>query len=372
MIQELIKAFFIIFVAEMGDKTQILAMAFATKYPVKKVLFGIFLGSLLNHSLAVILGSYISNFIPINTIQIVAGFAFVAFALWTLKSEEEDEEEEKQKNKFGPVLTVAIAFFIGELGDKTQLTAITLATDAVYPVFILGGTVLGMIVTGGLGIIIGKTLGDRIPEVAIKLIAAAVFMFFGVTKLYQTVPSQYLSVQNMMIFAIIITVAVIYLLRPMIINRRQGKESALVKSSRRLHDYYQQVEKNIEQICLGLEDCGECMGDNCIVGHTKTLVKCGLDERAIAIQDALEVKRQALRNDYNREKVLESLKMTLDIIKENPKDSQYENIHEIRKNLETMLFGESIEQLEDWNEYTKQLKRIDTAMAGKLILDLEK
>src|SRR5665647_3803336 len=103
MIQEMLKAFILIFIAEMGDKTQILAMAFATRYPVKKVLLGIFIGVFINHGLAVILGSYISNFIPINTVQIIAGLAFVGFSLWALKTDGDDDEDEKQKYKFGPV-----------------------------------------------------------------------------------------------------------------------------------------------------------------------------------------------------------------------------------------------------------------------------
>ena len=129
MFQEILKAFTLIFIAEMGDKTQILAMAFATRYPVKKVLLGIGIGAFLNHGLAVLLGSLLSNFIPINTLQLVAGIAFVGFAIWSLKIEEDDEEE-TPKFQLGPVVTIALAFFIGELGDKTQLTAITLASDS--------------------------------------------------------------------------------------------------------------------------------------------------------------------------------------------------------------------------------------------------
>ncbi len=93
------------------------------------------------------MGKYISDFLPTNIIQIVAGVVFISFAFWTLKVEDDEDKDEEQKYKFGPVLTVALAFFIGELGDKTQLTAITLATNTSYPLAILGGTVLGMIMT---------------------------------------------------------------------------------------------------------------------------------------------------------------------------------------------------------------------------------
>jgi Ca2+/H+ antiporter, TMEM165/GDT1 family len=371
MIEELLKAFILIFIAEMGDKTQILAMAFATRFPVKKVLLGIFLGSLLNHGLAVVFGSYISNFIPINTIQIVAGFAFVLFSLWTLIADDDDEEDEKQKSKFGPVVTVALAFFIGELGDKTQLTAITLATDAAYPVVILMGTVLGMIFTGGIGIIVGKKLGGKIPEFTIKIIAASVFMFFGITKLYQTLPSKYINFQNASIFIAIIAIAAFIILRPTIIKRRQGQESVFTRRSRELYDYYHQVGKNIDKICLGAGKCGKCQGKNCIIGHTKTLIKNGLDENESTQHQVFVPKEEALDKHYDKAQVLESLRLTLELINKDPNNMELENIHAIRRNLEMILFGRSIEKINNWAEYTKLLEDIDKTVAISLLKDIK-
>jgi putative Ca2+/H+ antiporter (TMEM165/GDT1 family) len=363
--QELIKAFILIFIAEMGDKTQILAMAFATRYPVKKVLMGIFLGSLCNHGLAVLLGSYVSNFIPINTIQIVAGFAFVGFALWTLKTEDEEEKEEGNKNKFGPVLTVALAFFIGELGDKTQLTAITLATDASYPLLILGGTVLGMIVTGGIGIVVGKKLGDKIPEFTIKIIAASVFMFFGVSKLYQTLPSRYLTLPNIIIFVGAITIIVLLLLKSLIEQRRQGKASALLRISKELYEYYHKVGRNIRRICLGEGTCGQCQGNQCLIGYTKTLIKNGLEDNKSPIINL--PKTDTNGKQYDTEQVLESLEMTLEVLKKDPKNTNYNNIHEIRKRLEMLLFNRSIDQMNNWEEYKRNLRAIDRKNAERII-----
>ncbi|HHT65930.1 MAG TPA: TMEM165/GDT1 family protein, partial [Clostridiales bacterium] len=158
MLHELFESFLLVFLAEMGDKSQLLAMTFAARYPIRKVLLGVLIGALLNDGLAVLLGSLVSTLLPIKTIQIVAGFTFIAFALWTLKPDGEEDESSEHKMKLGPVLTVAIAYFIGEFGDKTQLTAITLASQAVFPVMILAGTVSGMILTGGIGIWIGRKL----------------------------------------------------------------------------------------------------------------------------------------------------------------------------------------------------------------------
>ena len=111
MINEIIRAFMLIFIAEMGDKTQILALAFATRFPVKKVILGIGIGSFLNHGLAVLLGSYLSTLIPINMIQIVAGFAFIGFALWTLKPDEEEDDSDPKTNYY---------FRLGEEGWTTS------------------------------------------------------------------------------------------------------------------------------------------------------------------------------------------------------------------------------------------------------------
>ncbi len=92
-------------------------------------------------------------------IQLIAGIMFVIFGLIALR--EEELEDEKNKKSYGPIITVAIAFFVGELGDKTQLTAMTLSAEGNYPLFILLGTTLGMIGTSGLGIYIGSRLGEK-------------------------------------------------------------------------------------------------------------------------------------------------------------------------------------------------------------------
>ena len=223
MIQEILRAFILIFIAEMGDKTQILAMTFATKYPVKKVLLGIAIGSFLNHGLAVILGSLLSTIIPNNTIQMFAGVVFIFFALWSLKTE--SNEEDKNVNiKFGPVITVSLAFFLGELGDKTQLTAVTLAADANYPYLILIGTVAGMLATGSLGIFVGKKLSNKIPDLAIKLFASAIFLFFGIQKLLQTMPSKYIQVKYLLPTALLLA-SICYFMIHKLIQQKKAIQS---------------------------------------------------------------------------------------------------------------------------------------------------
>ncbi len=371
MLQELIQAFTLIFIAEMGDKTQILAMAFATRYPVKKVLAGIFLGAFFNHGLAVLLGSYISTFIPIDTIQIAAGFAFVGFALWTLKPEGDDDEEVEEKASYGPVLTVALAFFIGELGDKTQLTAITLAADAAYPFFILCGTVLGMIVTGGLGIFVGRKLGNRIPEFTIKIIAATVFMFFGVTKLLQNLPARFITGTNAVLFFGVITALVYVLIRSTLEKKKQGRESLLARKSQELRQYYLRMEQRVDRICLGEGLCGSCQGEGCQIGYIKALIRKGLlqDEDAQPLQ--FPIHDQAVKKEFDRADVMKVWQETLMMVKDDPTNPAYERIHSIRRLLEEILFGESIQPMDSWEEYWTRLQFLDRDTADRVISNLD-
>jgi len=112
--------------AEMGDKTQLLAMAFATRFPARAVLWGVFLATILNHALAVALGTYLGSSINLEMVQMVAAASFILFGLWTIRGDSLDGED-KRKTFLGPIMTVALAFFFVEMGDKTQLATIALA-----------------------------------------------------------------------------------------------------------------------------------------------------------------------------------------------------------------------------------------------------
>lgn len=263
MLSEFIKAFGLIFLAEMGDKTQILAMAFATRYPVRQVLWGIFFGVLVNHGIAVVLGNLLSSLIPLTAIQIVAGVAFLAFALWSLRVE--DEEASDTTSSRGPIMTVALAFFIGELGDKTQLSAITLSSTSHYPLVILAGTLSGMLMVGLLGIIVGRTLGNKIPETAMKLAAAGVFAFFGITKLLQHLPANLLQPQWMIPVFMLYTALAIFL----ILRLRAQDDTAFRRQAQELKEFYQSMAKSLDEICL---HCQTCSGQGCHVGYSKLLV----------------------------------------------------------------------------------------------------
>ncbi len=193
--------------AEMGDKTQLLAMAFATKYKASKVLIGVFLATVLNHALAVAAGNFITRFESAQIwIQGIASLSFIFFGLWTIRGDKL-EGEENRVSKFGAVATVAMAFFLAEMGDKTQLATIALATKfPTSPVGILLGTTTGMLIADGIGIIVGVVLCKKIPERTIKLISAGVFVFFGFLGSYQ-VASEQMSLSIPVIIGILAVLA---------------------------------------------------------------------------------------------------------------------------------------------------------------------
>lgn len=179
-----ITSLFFVVLAEMGDKTQLLAMAFAMKFRWQTVMWGVFVATVFNHLAAVAVGAYLSEFIPMDYIQIAASISFILFGLWTIRGDQLDGED--KDTKYSPFWTVAIAFFLAEMGDKTQLATIALAAQfaAIIPVW--AGTTIGMMIADGLGIIIGIVLGKRIPEKAVKWFAATIFILFGIAGLYQS------------------------------------------------------------------------------------------------------------------------------------------------------------------------------------------
>jgi putative Ca2+/H+ antiporter (TMEM165/GDT1 family) len=173
-----VSSFLFVLLAEMGDKTQLVALAFATRFSAAVTLAGVFVATLFVHLFSVAIGEVLGLALPTAWIQLAAGLAFIGFAIWTLRGDKLDDGE-LRTGRFGPFMTVAIAFFLAELGDKTMLTTITLASQhqAFVPVWL--GSTLGMVVADGLAIVVGVVAGRKIPARAVKLFAAAVFLAFG-------------------------------------------------------------------------------------------------------------------------------------------------------------------------------------------------
>ncbi len=171
-------ALFLIFVAEMGDKTQLVALTLATRFTAGVVLAGVFVATLAVHAFSVLLGDLTGKLLAPGWLELLCGLAFVAFGLWTIRGDTAADNNGRFSRLHSPFLIVAATFFLAELGDKTMLGTVTLATQY-SPVPVWLGSTLGMVAADGLAIWVGQILGHRLPEKAIKFGAAAIFFAVG-------------------------------------------------------------------------------------------------------------------------------------------------------------------------------------------------
>jgi putative Ca2+/H+ antiporter (TMEM165/GDT1 family) len=173
-------SFAVIFVAELGDKSQLMALTFATRFKPWPVLIGITAATAIVHLVSVAVGYGLGATLPTGWISLVAGIAFLAFGAWTLRGDSltDDEKSKAERSTGSAILAVGGAFFLAELGDKTMLATITLATQYGWFGTWLGSTV-GMVAADALAIVVGQQLGARLPERAIKIGAAVTFAVFG-------------------------------------------------------------------------------------------------------------------------------------------------------------------------------------------------
>lgn len=174
-------SFGVIFVAELGDKSQLMAMAFAARYRIWPVIAGITVATAIVHLGSVALGAGFAGLIPTTWVNVIAAAAFFGFAAWTLRGDtlsEADRRRAQQSNR-SAFLTVGVVFFLAELGDKTMLATVTLATQHDWFGVWVGST-LGMVAADLLAIIVGRLAGARLPERHVRYGAAALFVVFGV------------------------------------------------------------------------------------------------------------------------------------------------------------------------------------------------
>ncbi len=221
-------SFAFVVLAEMGDKTQLLAMSFATRFNAYKVLLAVFIATVANHALAVVAGQFLVTIVPVDIITFVASLSFIGFGLWTIRGDQL-KNENKKTSRFGPVATVAIAFFIAEFGDKTQLATISLAVDYQNPISVLMGTTLGMIVADAVGIIIGVVLCKRIPQRTIKWLSASIFIIFGLVGVYEILAEKILIGYNVLI---ITGLAAFSILMAYLLSKRERKRAKMPSESK--------------------------------------------------------------------------------------------------------------------------------------------
>lgn len=174
------------FIAEMGDKTQLMLVAMTSKYKLKDIILGTGAAILVLNGLAVLAGGLVSEVIPTWLIRLIAAGAFLFFAATTLKGDDDDEEEIKESGK-GKIaaLSVFSTFFVAELGDKTQLTAITFGAnegmEAALLVWIACS--VGLFAADIIGMMVGYLLKNKMPEGVLNTIAFCIFSIFGIVTL---------------------------------------------------------------------------------------------------------------------------------------------------------------------------------------------
>jgi putative Ca2+/H+ antiporter (TMEM165/GDT1 family) len=169
----------LVFLAELGDKTQLASLAFSTRYGPLTALAGVTVATLAVHLLSAALGQALGAALPTPWTQVLAGVAFIGFGLWTLRGETLDKDCSVPSLRFGPFLTVATALLIAELGDKTMLTTVTIASQqqALVPVWL--GSTLGMVLSDSLAIALGTVARRQLPARAVWLFAGTVFLAVG-------------------------------------------------------------------------------------------------------------------------------------------------------------------------------------------------
>lgn len=172
-------SFLLVFVSEMGDKTQLLSLVLAARFrkPIP-IMFGILAATILNHALASYVGSFVTHYVSPEILKWILSASFIGFGLWILVPDKEDEF--KDKHNWGPFLTTLVAFFFAEMGDKTQLATVALGAKYASPLWVTVGTTLGMLGADGLAVIFGHQFTEKIPMTWVHRVASLLFILFGV------------------------------------------------------------------------------------------------------------------------------------------------------------------------------------------------
>lgn len=178
----------IIFIAEIGDKSQLMALTFAARFKTLPVVVAITVATALIHGISVALGNAVGSAIPTKPATLLAGFAFIGFGFWTLAEDQSDVESvtgSKSIQARHVVVAVGAAFFLAELGDKTMLSTVALAASRnAIPTW--AGATVGMVTADVLAITIGRRLGSRLPERTLQIGSATAFFLIGAILILST------------------------------------------------------------------------------------------------------------------------------------------------------------------------------------------
>ena len=176
----------VVALAEMGDKTQLLAFILAARF--KKplpIIAGILCATLVNHGLAGALGAWITTVVSPEWMRWLLGLSFIGMAIWTLIPDKIEEEETRVAGRLGVFGATLITFFLAEMGDKTQLATVALAAHYGAPVIVIAGTTLGMLLADVPAVFIGNRFAEKLPMKLVHSIAAGVFAVMGLLTLFR-------------------------------------------------------------------------------------------------------------------------------------------------------------------------------------------
>ena len=174
----------VVALAEMGDKTQLLAFILAAQFkkPVP-IILGILCATLINHGLAGALGAWITSLLSPDVMRWILGLSFIGMAIWTLIPDEIEEEETQVAKHMGVFGATLVTFFLAEMGDKTQLATVALAAHYATPVLVIAGTTLGMLLADVPAVFVGNQFAEKIPMKLVHRIAAGIFAVMGLLTL---------------------------------------------------------------------------------------------------------------------------------------------------------------------------------------------
>lgn len=174
----------VVALAEIGDKTQLLAFILAARF--KKplpIILGIFCATIVNHGLAGAVGAWITTTVSPEILRWVLGVSFIAMAIWTMIPDKIEDEETQVAHKFGVFGATLVTFFLAEMGDKTQIATVAMAAHYATPLLVVAGTTIGMLLADVPAVFIGDKLSAKIPMKLVHSIAAAVFAVLGMATL---------------------------------------------------------------------------------------------------------------------------------------------------------------------------------------------
>ncbi|MBS1187791.1 MAG: hypothetical protein H6R04_1809 [Burkholderiaceae bacterium] len=174
----------VVALAEIGDKTQLLAFILAARF--KKplpIIGGILLATVVNHGLAGALGTWITSLVGPDALRWILGLSFIGMAVWTLIPDEIEDDETKIAQHLGVFGATLVTFFLAEMGDKTQIATIAMAARYQAPLEVVAGTTLGMLIADVPAVFVGNRFADRIPLKLVHSIAAAIFAILGILTL---------------------------------------------------------------------------------------------------------------------------------------------------------------------------------------------